>query len=364
MTIFHARATVVPWTAASILLFYIDFPIRIISKLSGVEAVEIDVIGDNITKLVLKQEGFPKKAFSFHAGSYIWLSCNLRKSASKIGNSATVAVTSETVTSTTSTVAATEVELTNTGKAGYDKAAKSEEESIMDDKMLTEIFSNVKVPGGPPSGLPSWLWFHPITISSYNRDTNEMTLYIKAFGEGNAEWSGQLLSTAKLVKNGTLNKEDIGFHIGGPNGSLMIKDHLESLDHVIMISGGIGVTPFIAVLEDLIMKKFQGKITFYWSTRSVAEIEAFKKYYELCSGNDKFEVNVFYTNKGSNTESGLTADNKGYKIISGKRPDFNDIKVVKGESTGIMSCGPDDLMVAAESFAFDKQKEGYYIIFH
>ncbi len=363
MTIFHARATVVPWTAASILLFYIDFPIRIISKLSGVEAVEIDVIGDNITKLVLKQEGFPKKAFSFHAGSYIWLSCNLRNNA-KNGASATVAVTSETVTNTDSTVTATEVELTNTGKAGYSKAAKSEEESIIDEKMRSEIFSNIKVPGGPPSGLPSWIFFHPITISSYNKDTNEMTLYIKAFGNGNAEWSGQLLSAAKLVKSGALKKEDIGFHIGGPNGSLMIKDQIESLDHIVMISGGIGVTPFIAVLEDLIMKKFQGKITFYWSTRSVAEIDAFKKYYELCVGNDKFQVNVFYTNKDANAESNLTADNNGYKIISGKRPDFNDIKLVKGESTAIMSCGPDDLMIAVECFAFDKEKEGYSIIFH
>ena len=131
-----------------------------------------------------------------------------------------------------------------------------------------------------------------------------------------------------------------------------------------MISGGIGVTPFIAVLEDLIMKKFQGKITFYWSTRSVAEIDAFKKYYELCVGNDKFQVNVFYTNKDANAESSLTADNTGYKIISGKRPDFNDIKLVKGESTAIMSCGPDDLMIAVECFAFDKEKEGYSIIFH
>jgi len=29
-----------------------------------------------------------------------------------------------------------------------------------------------------------------------------------------------------------------------------------------------------------------------------------------------------------------------------------------------MSCGPDDLMIAVECFAFDKEKEVYSIIFH
>ena len=52
--------------------------------------------------------------------------------------------------------------------------------------------------------------------------------------------------------------EDIGFHVGGPNGSLMIKEPLETLDRVLLFSGGIGCTPMVALLEDLLNKDYKG----------------------------------------------------------------------------------------------------------
>jgi len=60
--------------------------------------------------------------------------------------------------------------------------------------------------------------------------------------------------------------EDIGFHVGGPNGSLMIKEPLESLDRVLLFSGGIGCTPMVALLEDLLNKDYKGTYYYYHTT--------------------------------------------------------------------------------------------------
>jgi len=204
-TVFHNRAMVVPYLVPAALLFYIDASIRVIAKLTQVTPVSIKVVGDNMVKLVLKQNGFPLKFFNFHAGSYLWLSCNLRKQVTATGE--------QLATSNSKTVVSTE----NTYNAVASDGIKAEEIE------LDGVFCNIKIPGGPPSGLPSWIWFHPITISSFDEATGEITLYIKKFGTGKTEWSGQLLAAAHLVEGGKIELADIGFHIGGPNGALMIK---------------------------------------------------------------------------------------------------------------------------------------------
>ena len=67
---------------------------------------------------------WPNKSHSYHPGCYIWLSVNLKEP-------------------------------------------------------VEGLFANQKLPGAPPSGLPSWLFFHPITVVDYNEDTGTITLLIK-----------------------------------------------------------------------------------------------------------------------------------------------------------------------------------------
>lgn len=359
--LFHSRTQALPWLAPALLLFYIDFPIRIIAKLCTVNPVSMELVGDSIVKLVLKIDSFPLGAFSYHPGSYLWLSCNLR-------NQPTVptATTTENVKETElTTVEASSC--SNDSSKAYEKVATSEMSDSNSDKSGGGggIFAPVKVPGGPPSGLPSWLWFHPITISSYNLDTHEVTVYIKKFGEGNKEWSGQLLAAAKCVADGTLTLNDIGFHVGGPNGSLMIKEPLESLSHVIMLSGGIGCTPMVAVLEDLINNDYSGHVDYVWSTRSVDEINAFAPLFNRCQGRENFHIRIHFTStkNESSPENGPPPSGPGYEVILG-RPNYDKLEVVKGEATGVLCCGPSQLMIAAESFAIDKQRQGMNILFH
>ena len=218
-TVFHARAQVIPYLIPAALLFYIDASIRVLAKMTQVTPVELKVVGDNMVKLVLKQHGFPLGFFQFHAGSYIWLSCNLRKKVTGADTPAAAATADAAAAADSKTVVAGNG--TESASAAYSAVAA---DTVQADQIeLDGIFGNVKVPGGPPAGLPSWLWFHPITISSFEPSSGVITLYIKRFGEGSKEWSGQLLAAAKLVEAGSLSLEDIGFHIGGPNGALMIK---------------------------------------------------------------------------------------------------------------------------------------------
>jgi hypothetical protein len=139
-TVFHARGQVVPWLAASLLPFYIDATIRLMAKLSTVTPVSMEVIGDNITKLVFKVEGFPRPTFKYHPGSYIWLSCNLRKrdppaTNAQDRNYQTVKPNEE-----------TGLELADTIKPAVALDAST---TTID---VSDVFCNVKVAGGPPSG--------------------------------------------------------------------------------------------------------------------------------------------------------------------------------------------------------------------
>jgi hypothetical protein len=61
-------------------------------------------------------------------------------------------------------------------------------------------YTKIEVPGGPPGGVPSFLWFHPMTVSSFDPATNHLTVFVKRMGEGEAQWSGQVIATLKAVQ--------------------------------------------------------------------------------------------------------------------------------------------------------------------
>lgn len=371
MTVFHARAQVIPFIAPAFVLLYIDFSIRIVSKLNKVKATEVSVIGDNIVKLVLQVDNFPMNAFQFHPGSYVWLSCNL-KSVGKDGNDNVNTKTipykkvdsgdkqvEMTVTTTSSIEGST---TTDDATAGVTATGKI---NTIDKALVADIFTSVKVPGGPPAGLPSWLFFHPITVTSYNEDSRAITLYIKAFGDGKSEWSGQLLAAANLIASHRLDMSDVSFHVGGPNGSLMIKEPLNSLDRVILISGGIGCTPMCAILEGLLKENYTGKVNFIWSTRTIAEIQAFKSLFSLCNGKSNFSISIYYTGKSDDDieKSILGGSDTGYKVLSG-RPNLEELSLSKGETTGVLCCGPEAMMINVGNYAVTQQHAGMSVLYH
>ena len=320
---------------------------------------------------------WPNKSHSYHPGCYIWLSVNLKEP-------------------------------------------------------VEGLFANQKLPGAPPSGLPSWLFFHPITVVDYNEDTGTITLLIKDLSGDNAmpllnraphqqhslapamhsvpgttqtasvpvmmspvamhghgvmmspvampnatvsgtalggnakaggaaeeaptEWAGQLLRAAHLVEAGHMALDNVRFHVGGPNGALMIKQPLEELDQVVMVSGGIGITPVLAIYNDIRRKAATAKtvLTFIWCSRDVAEIEVIAPYL----GPD---ATVYYTGPVSD------APRPGAYQIARGRPGLDEILqplLQRGKTSAVLTCGPTAMMDAVEQRVVDAQRTGATVLYH
>ena len=309
-TILHDRKNVIIWIVAAVVPFWLDMGVRWYTKLAKkAKIVRFELVSDDLVKLVLvRNEGkeWPGGAFDYHPGSYIWLS---------------VAVPSE--------------------------------------KRTEKLLPNIKVPGGPPAGVPSWIWFHPITISSFDPKTNELTVFIKRFGEGETEWSGQLVATMRAVKESNLSLDELRVHIGGPNGSLQVEP--DAMDHCILTAGGIGVTPMAAILEDRIRKvaagSVTGKTTLLWTTRAAEEIVAFAYLFQAISDlpankRELFDIRVFKTGAGVQDVESLGS---GIAAIAAGRPDFPALITTAAKATsgrvGVYTCGPEPLADACERAA-------------
>ena len=193
--ILHNRMHAAMWIIPTFAFFWLDLGVRWYAKLmKKATLTHASMVSDDLCKLVVRREGFPGKAFDFHPGSYIWLSVDV---------------------------------------------PKEKRQELM------------KSPLGPPMApvdIPSFLWFHPITVSSYDPSSGSMTLFVKRMGVGDDEWSGQLIKCVEAIRDGTLPLDALRVHVGGPHGDLQVNpDHV---DHCVLACGGIGVTPMAAILED------------------------------------------------------------------------------------------------------------------
>lgn len=110
--------------------------------------------------------------------------------------------------------------------------------------------------------------FHPITISSSPRDP-VVTMHVKGLGR----WSRRL---GKLAER----QEEVAFLMEGPYGKLMIElENRKRYKMVLMVSGGIGVTPMVSIANDLLYehqseRREVKKIKFVWALRSVELMRA------------------------------------------------------------------------------------------
>ena len=318
-TIFHNRFRAVVWVIPAFAFFWLDFGIRWYTKMcKKASIVEYEIVDENLVKLVVRREGFPGAAFDFHPGSYIWLS--------------------------------------------VDVPADKRSEYMRDDIIGPPAF---------PVNVPSWVWFHPITVSSFDPETSHLTLFIKRFagadlrGDGLDEWSGQLVHTMKAVRDAKMKLEDVRVHVGGPHGNLQVDPAL--CDHVVLCAGGIGVTPMAAILEDRVRGAKSGaiksgsKTTLVWTTRSPAEVAAFSYLFAAIAELDEktrclFDVRIHLTGGAKADPETATRSANSVVTMATGRPDFDAVVagcVAEGKANkvGVYVCGPEALSDAAEAAA-------------
>mmetsp|Transcript_16218 Transcript_16218/g.24244 ORF Transcript_16218/g.24244 Transcript_16218/m.24244 type:complete len:632 (+) Transcript_16218:56-1951(+) len=109
----------------------------------------------------------------------------------------------------------------------------------------------------------SYTQFHPFTISSSpHQDT--VTLHMKALGR----WTKKLVTLAK-------GNHEVSFLMEGPYGKLMVElENQERYKMVLMISGGIGVTPMHSIANSLLHQRDTEnreikRLHFVWAVRSL-----------------------------------------------------------------------------------------------
>ena len=207
----------------------------------------------------------------------------------------------------------------------------------------------------------SFTQFHPFSISSSpHQDT--VTLHMKALGR----W------TKKLVKLAKENGGEVSFLMEGPYGKLMVElENRKRYNMVLMISGGIGITPMHSIANSLLHQRDVEereikRLHFVWVVRSLDMLRAMQDtgdrssdgaggaggssssildqklmVNEIGSGGDDVELSVYLTKKT------LTQEENMDKVKMG-RPNFDEIfqgmkdkALEEGEtSVAVLVCGP------------------------
>merc|ERR1712224_1155672 len=121
--------------------------------------------------------------------------------------------------------------------------------------------------------------YHPFTISSspIQSATNGLSFHIKAMGQGSF--------TRKLFSLAAANGGETLRHVifDGPYGAPFVCK--EGTQNVLLLCGGIGATPCIAILRDLYERVSAGdpmvgclcRVRLVWAARSAELFSAFKE---------------------------------------------------------------------------------------
>ena len=140
---------------------------------------------------------------------------------------------------------------------------------------------------------------HPFTIASSPSDSNKLKFSIKHLGD----------FTSKL---GEL-KKGMNVSIEGPYGRF---NALEDSASQVWVAGGIGITPFLSFLEEMVEKKIEKRVDLFYCVKNKSEAVFLEHLNELNKKLKDVRIIVYF----SDTEGYLTTTKIKKKIdIFGKR---------------------------------------------
>jgi len=147
----------------------------------------------------------------------------------------------------------------------------------------------------------SWLQWHPFSLTSApSKHKDRLTFHIKVAGD----WTQSVIDSAKDAKE---NGGDLEVRLDGFYGHNAIPS-LSQRSAVVLVGGGIGVTPMISVATDLLNNSSsKAPITLMWVVRTVTEFSILAD--DLASAmkaHDNLQVRVWITL--SQSEPALTQD--------------------------------------------------------
>jgi NAD(P)H-flavin reductase len=189
----------------------------------------------------------------------------------------------------------------------------------------------------PPPFNQDWACYHPITIATPpiapdGQPAKDFTLVIKSMGAGT--WSE---AVTKKAQSG-VPASDWKVWIGGPNGKLSFAP--EHCDKVVLVAGGIGCTPMMAMALNAHRRKQNPPVTFLWVIRSAELLDAFESTLAELKDSPVVTLSIYCT-------SAADVEKNGFVGIKG-RPDFIKVLSESGAGmagvVGVYSCGPKSMM--------------------
>ncbi|KAJ9470108.1 Ferric reduction oxidase 5 [Diplonema papillatum] len=172
---------------------------------------------------------------------------------------------------------------------------------------------------------------HPFSVASHHT-SGMATFYIKNMGPGTF--------TDRLSKTASDSKNELAVRMEGPYGKLSFD--MDAHDKLVLIGGGIGVTPMLSMIEYMDAKK---TATLVWLVRDPKFVGMMQPVFEEMSSRFlQLRVLVFYT--GTGTIEGAEKSDR-YVVTTG-RPDLSDILGrFADERSAVAVCGPDGLTTLA-----------------
>ncbi|KAL5539382.1 hypothetical protein UlMin_042914 [Ulmus minor] len=124
----------------------------------------------------------------------------------------------------------------------------------------------------------SWLQWHPFSVSSSPLDGKyHMSILIKVLGQWTAKLRASILNTSETVPgNQPLKHHKLTTSVEGPYGH-EVPYHL-MYENIVLVAGGIGISPFLAILSDILHRVRDGKpclprnILIIWAVKKSTEL--------------------------------------------------------------------------------------------
>jgi predicted ferric reductase len=160
---------------------------------------------------------------------------------------------------------------------------------------------------------------HPFTISSTPSDSRRIQFTIKG--------SGDFTRTVGALRQGDTA------HVSGPFG-VFTPARFEGLTHLVMVAGGIGITPMLSVLRTYAMNTDRVPMTLLWSNRTTADTPYLDELADLARSIPELSVHHFLT---QDTRPGVRTERLAVPALRELTPSHE-------AGVHVMLCGPRRMM--------------------
>lgn len=166
----------------------------------------------------------------------------------------------------------------------------------------------------------SFFAFHPFSVASSTQDS--FSVYIHGVGKYD--------SFSRKVRSAQVG--DI-IHLQGPYGK---PPSIENRDAIILVAGGIGITPIVSMVEQLSLVGNTCPVLILWASRKVHIFQRFEKFIESCRAASFIQLRLFDTGSGSHFRQGRPDIQLEMDCFLQNCPLLNNVLV--------FACGPHSLV--------------------